>query len=1647
MEDIEEISDTGEGHVTSPIQKTPPKMGWAEAAAELPKPRNPRDLPTLATKPAAPAVPSPKQLFSPPPEFAEGERSPAFSEPAGMGATSQSPSGLLSPSSDLQQMHHSKSFDSSSLSSRSSKRTTLSAEMSSMIRQRVRQQAKSIVERKRGSVQLNKRLLRSQTLQGSEKESFQDYQSGDKLIEQALKMGAKYVAKGQSILPADYIQREFFLPEPVTPLKDEKSYGIPTIYSKPRSTEKDRVQFGAMLTIYKPLPGMSIEDPLSRMYPQTFKAQTSRKFNLILPRHGDRFQSPEGGILGLSKEIMTRKILRPKRDEDEDFGLIEYTNPIPWDDWEAFGLAPTKYYQLCVDINKIEFDHHWLFGEEDVLARRVRRLHSDYVHMTENLVELWRDVVELRRRLEFEILVEEEKRRLNLELESKFESIQRLRSDVPRLGELMERSYEELKEFWEKTGRNSSHYRLVKLDEVGSPEYKNLELPMYELRHQHVKDGQPSQPATSRLLPRQMSVQDQLAKQDQERRQAMEKCRVRVDLYFNKILVCRTEAKLLENDFSVTFGQVYNLRVHEQPDSVELVVQEKFGGNAWRTMAQVFVPFEWHEDSPQRDLEAMDFASDWEVAGFKGSIGCGDPPKSPHINGRLFCNAIWMEDEKPWNYDKSAQKNNVSSDDTFHLIPKETLLQPKDEKDMKSQARLDALQRRFQSRRFGGQTFQADRIDQTRIGLVDDEVEQTFIAEEFKAEDSALGVGMNESHLDVIRDLAQQYAVSLRQNLFEASLHSKHTRSYESLVREDPIPALFDFFGTLFRPPDISRKLKPMRGQRPAATTKQARYRIVINVQNAVNLPEKVNGESTNVFVDVCFRKKHAQTAPVEGRYANWQETLILELESDNDLHFEMAYINEMIEFRLYDRCVSPLARDNREINTIHEQWENKWLGDVFIPFSAVFTQGKLDGAMSVRRPAFYTDYKNFDRTCQLKVLVTIDPPLLPPKLVFNNFFSTTVASEFLSDVQKWEEKLLERNPDRFYRAIVSDTNGKPVLISQFIHPVVPPHILRHVDSSSPDEALKAVRLAAHVVSCVPFLTHPVIYAHLCDVWMTVDQMLTIGCGSTEEHAVLLCNWLLGMGFQAFLLLGTGLPQSVNTAFVYVEIPGYAAILIDPSDGSYYLTTDTTCTLNNIYVIATPTNVFGNLQTEKQVVLTDFNIKRRSCWEPLFASNRTPPPTVQKDSLVYTEVSEDVVMELRGSLEREIRLKFDQSRPYGIPQWNVLASRALREVLIYISTNLDEPPEIKDKFRSLGLNYNVCAVGIRKGYQNRQQLVDDVMNTQIHVNANSSAQFAFAVHVQPFFNKIYDHLQVHLISGFLTFMGGRDDRRHRSSRSPRDRRRSPPRRRSRSPKRRSRSPRNRREDRHRRRSPEATSSRKARDERPVKRERRSRTPEQEEEKPKPAPKAREFDPLTGEERRPEQNNEPVVLPSFEVSGKLTADTNTFKGVVIKYNEPPEAALPKLRWMLYCMKGEDVMKPFYMHRQSAYLIGRNRKIADFPVDHPSCSQQHAVLQYRKMDFERNGMPGKRTLPYIIDLGSSNGTFLNGDKIEPQRYYELKEKDIVKFGFSSREYVVLHELSAEGREGARVDEEFEGGSDVEVDLEGAEERLAKAEEDYF
>ena len=181
-----------------------------------------------------------------------------------------------------------------------------------------------------------------------------------------------------------------------------------------------------------------------------------------------------------------------------------------------------------------------------------------------------------------------------------------------------------------------------------------------------------------------------------------------------------------------------------------------------------------------------------------------------------------------------------------------------------------------------------------------------------------------------------------------------------------------------------------------------------------------------------------------------------------------------------------------------------------------------------------------------------------------------------------------------------------------------------------------------------------------------------------------------------------------------------------------------------------------------------------------------------------------------------------------------------------------------------------------------------------------------------------------------------------------------------------------------------------------------------------------------EEEGAEVQEQEAHKPNFGLSGALANDDktgNVYNGILLKFSEPPEARTPNTRWRFYVFKkasaaattaagknsnanegGEgDLLEVMHISKQSAYLFGREAKVADIPVHHPSLSKQHAVLQYRALPDKQDGV--LRCKPYLMDLGSTNGTFINGVRIDDARYYELRKGDVITLGSSRREYVLL------------------------------------------
>lgn len=167
--------------------------------------------------------------------------------------------------------------------------------------------------------------------------------------------------------------------------------------------------------------------------------------------------------------------------------------------------------------------------------------------------------------------------------------------------------------------------------------------------------------------------------------------------------------------------------------------------------------------------------------------------------------------------------------------------------------------------------------------------------------------------------------------------------------------------------------------------------------------------------------------------------------------------------------------------------------------------------------------------------------------------------------------------------------------------------------------------------------------------------------------------------------------------------------------------------------------------------------------------------------------------------------------------------------------------------------------------------------------------------------------------------------------------------------------------------------------------------------------------LTKDEDATIEKQKPNIAPT----GILAAVSNTVAtgdgaAIVLKYHEPSEARKPPARdqWKLFVFKGAEIVETIELGTRSCWLIGREIAVVDLPAEHPSISKQHAVIQFRFIE-KRNEYGDKvgKVKPYIIDLDSANGSKLNKEDIPGSRYLELRDKDMIQFGHSTREYVLM------------------------------------------
>jgi pSer/pThr/pTyr-binding forkhead associated (FHA) protein len=127
-----------------------------------------------------------------------------------------------------------------------------------------------------------------------------------------------------------------------------------------------------------------------------------------------------------------------------------------------------------------------------------------------------------------------------------------------------------------------------------------------------------------------------------------------------------------------------------------------------------------------------------------------------------------------------------------------------------------------------------------------------------------------------------------------------------------------------------------------------------------------------------------------------------------------------------------------------------------------------------------------------------------------------------------------------------------------------------------------------------------------------------------------------------------------------------------------------------------------------------------------------------------------------------------------------------------------------------------------------------------------------------------------------------------------------------------------------------------------------------------------------------------------------------------YNLPSWSAKPAIPFVLEVLKNGVSVEKVDISGKEFFSFGRQEGTVDVLLAHPSISRQHAVVQHAD-----NGM-------FIYDLGSANGTFVNKQRIPKEAYQKLTVGHVIKFGESSRLYVVdgPHGLMPDEYDSARL-----------------------------
>ncbi|CAL1540858.1 unnamed protein product [Lymnaea stagnalis] len=409
----------------------------------------------------------------------------------------------------------------------------------------------------------------------------------------------------------------------------------------------------------------------------------------------------------------------------------------------------------------------------------------------------------------------------------------------------------------------------------------------------------------------------QCSRDEQLRREDVSKCKLYVKILFNGKEVSRTSPRPLSQDFKVSFGQIYNLKIVEWPESIKYEIYESAGFGSNRLLAELYAPIpESSVTSQSVVLENVEFSCFEKIQYQHEGVGSGVAFKfEGHVpdlvtlmtSGILNSSVAWAvgEDGLPlvptekfganfqaalqikrldpfaaigasgvanlekllqWFKDSRLDPNDPNNKDIVYMLSgnDQTLLQPRE------YFRLEPLQQEFNL------ATQEDLENNLRFKMIqlrdeenpmfknyqmipihEKELPRDILKEYEKKRRDEAQLPQAKGDLEQHRVQVNMYLQKIKNRVMAQYRFASHQRSLQDMVYEDNPPNYAMIFKSLMRLSEPRRPLKPVRKERKKVTAQALHgqeVKILINIIRATFIP--VRKSSPSILFHCLFHFK-----------------------------------------------------------------------------------------------------------------------------------------------------------------------------------------------------------------------------------------------------------------------------------------------------------------------------------------------------------------------------------------------------------------------------------------------------------------------------------------------------------------------------------------------------------------------------------------------------------------------------------------------------------------------------------------------------------------------------------------------------------------------------------------------------------------------